>query len=296
MKALLLLGFMVLLPLRFAQAGTIALLTSLHVSAAKLKKIEAKFRANFDSFPHELKVYHAAGPTEIFNVLHSPDTISVIWVSHASKEETLTEGLAAREVIQDIWGNDVRHFFSTVHPNLRYLGIVGCQTRGIVEDYDTNGHYANNPNLVIHSEVKKVELFRSFNRALKAGIKALDLPHDTFAPLNVEDQITFQIERTPGKSGWLVIGDEVLGTLTEDHLDNRYELSYSKEKWEGLTNKNIRFIENLQYANTKDQLGLLKIKIRQDGSVKWSGFKDKEGALIGRGRQNLYIYRENKDS
>lgn len=291
MKTLFLLWFMVLLPARSAQAGNIVLLTSLKISSAKIKKIEMKFKASFGSLFQNLKVYHSAGPTEVFQILRSPETIAAIWVSHASKETKLVDGFEAREIIQDIWGNDIRQFFSTVHPNLRYLGIVGCQTKGIFEKYETDGHYTYNPDLVIQSEEKKVELFRSLDRALKKGIIALSMANIIEDTEDNQEQITFQIKRDSGKSGWLVLGDEILSTISEDHFSGHYEASYPREKWNNLSNRNIRFVENLQYKSEKNYLGTLRITMRSEHSARWIGFKGKDGVLIGREKQNLYIYK-----
>lgn len=290
MKIACFLFLMVLLSAQFVEAKAIVLMTSLELGPKKLKQIEGRFADTFKSSGHDLKIYHSAGPVEIYGVLRSPDTIAAFWISHSAGETKLAEGLGAGEIIQDIWRNDVRQFFSTVNPNLRYLGIVGCQTQGIFTKFKDAGHFENNPELIIHSEKKKVELFRSLKRALKEGVEVLSRS-ESLSDVTKEEVVHFEIKREAGKSGWLVLGDKVLEVLSEDHAKKIYRTTFPKERWEKLEMRNIRFVENRQYAHEEKSLGALRIRVKEDESVGWDGYKNKEGNFMGREKQNLYVFK-----
>lgn len=95
-----------------------------------------------------------AKASDLAFALHDPLAVSVIWVAHASTEE-LFSGMAP-EHISDWRKNDVKDLFRDVHPNIRFLGIVGCMTAGIIEKFRSRGSYDQNPTLLVWSEKGEV--------------------------------------------------------------------------------------------------------------------------------------------
>lgn len=142
--------------------------------------LEKRFRKAYGESGFGLRVVHEAGPRELAEVLKSPATIGVFWVSHSGSDDE-TEGQAARwdDVILDVAGNDVKELFQRIHPNIRWLGIVGCNAERIFEGFRARGHYRDNPELRIHSFDSKVEALSGLSRSLRASAEVLGDPEQT---------------------------------------------------------------------------------------------------------------------
>lgn len=94
-------------------------------------KLERIFRQAFDERLVQLRVLHRAQPDQTARVLQSPENVAVIYVSHAGMQYQGAGGIAASARITDFHFNSITKVFSRIHPNLRYLGLVGCTTEAI---------------------------------------------------------------------------------------------------------------------------------------------------------------------
>jgi hypothetical protein len=181
---------LLLLSSNLAQALTppsVVLVTSLDPKAGKsffdgsdwngnlvLEKI---FRKRFENSGYQIEVYHQADAQTLWNVLHSSNTAGVFFVGHAADEGSLGNGLESEGIIADISGNNLINIFTAVHPNIRFLAIVGCDARAIFDSFETRGFYKNNPSLQIFSFDHEVDPYDfpielSWNSGLTQAINA----------------------------------------------------------------------------------------------------------------------------
>ena len=264
--------------------GNIVMLTSLNLDEGKKERLERDFRkANVDTQAN-LIIHHEVGPALLFKVLSDPQTQKVFWISHSAEERPLVSGFVAEEVIKDIHGNDVKKFFTTTTRNLKFLAIVGCQSRAIIDGFIARNNYLDRPGLEFFSFRKKTELFKGLKLALAASLELRPRPIFEVPEQKIS---VLKLRSTPpseGDSGWVELGDRVLGLL--DQRVTSVELS--ETTWSAMSNPNIQVI----MSRPLQQIDIPHLTIEINGHKGlWQLFKGPSGEAIGRRGKNLYLYR-----
>ncbi|MFG1493605.1 hypothetical protein [Halobacteriovorax sp. ZH4_bin.1] len=136
-------------------------------------KLEKIFKKHFDKSGYNIVVKHSVDFHELRRQLHNPNNIAVFWASHAAGTSQNTTGSNNMGAVLSINGKDVKDLFKSVHPNIRYLGLVGCDAEGILNEISREGHYRYNPNLITHSFTKKIDARKGLKKSLKASVGQL---------------------------------------------------------------------------------------------------------------------------
>lgn len=166
-----------------AAAPTVVLLTSLKSPKIWYRpatwdlnnQLEKNFRRSFASSGYRLKVIHDASASDLEQTLRAPENIGVFWVSHAAAgDDNVDTTLGRDDVILDVYGENVKDIFQVIHPNLRYLAVIGCESESVFEGFKKSGTYINNPNLLFTYFNKPVDALRSLNYALNQWSILLD--------------------------------------------------------------------------------------------------------------------------
>ena len=97
-------------------------------------QLEAHFLNTFQNSGYKIKVIHQADPFELWQVLKSPDSVGIFWVSHSASEQTLHAGLSYADTVLDYEGNNVEALFNFMHPNLKWISLIGCYGSEIFEN------------------------------------------------------------------------------------------------------------------------------------------------------------------
>lgn len=105
--------------------------------------------------------------------LLNPNNIAVFWVSHAKDSQQISDGVSSDAAIVDYHGVDVKNHFKNIHPNMRYVGLVGCNAKELLEEYRSEGYYSNNKDLLIHSFDKKVDARIGLRKSIRKSAKQL---------------------------------------------------------------------------------------------------------------------------
>jgi hypothetical protein len=276
----------------FAFAGEVVLLTSLKLNGLNVRHLEKKFKKAFANSGHELVIHHKADPKTLHQVMTSDETEVVIWVSHAAGEQELKPGFKAEDIVLDIWGNDVKSFFTLVPKNMKFLGLVGCQAEKIIDGFRTRGNYDAYPNLQIMSFDKKVHLYSAFDKTVQAAATYLSTPHEhkeapalNAVEFNVE-RVTF--EESPSlQSGWVEFGDQVLAFF--DVNATSASGSVNENVFNKIERKNMKFFRAKSENSVDESLGRLVITPVQNIGT-WILFA-KDGKPIGGKDQQLYVYK-----
>lgn len=277
-----------------AAAGEIVLMTSLKLSGRNVRYMEKKFRKAFADSGHELVIHHMTDPRTLYTVMTSEKTEAAIWVSHAAGEQELGPGFKAEDIILDIWGNDVKNFFTLVPANLKFIGLVGCQAQKIINGFTERGNYVNHPDLEIMSFDKKVRLYSAFKKTLKAAKVSLSRPE---APRTIgSGKIDFVIERSSYENSptlqpaWLEVGDQVLAFFDLDQTSPLNETSIAENVFNQIERKNMKLFRARSQTSVNDSLGTLMIKpLENVGSWKLFG---RDGRPIGGKDQQLYVFKK----
>lgn len=91
----------------------------------------------------DIRVVHDANQVDLYNNLHDPENLAVFWISHANSSERFV-GTSLSERIVDSQYVDIAPIFQEIHPNIKWLGLIGCKTRQILEKYALQGAYLDN--------------------------------------------------------------------------------------------------------------------------------------------------------
>jgi len=143
---------------------TVVLLTALDPAAGKTALNGASWNSNkalekifVDRFVHSgyrLEVHHNVHAETLWGALNAPSSIAVFFVGHSASNSKFGRspgGLVAGGIIEDLDGGNLKEVFRRIHPNLRYLAIVGCDAAGLFKEFQAEGNYRNNPDLKIEA-------------------------------------------------------------------------------------------------------------------------------------------------
>lgn len=282
----------------FTFAGEVHLVTSLKLKENNIRYLERNFANAFKNSQLKTVIHHEADPETLYKIMTSDETEAVIWISHAAGDHHLQAGLKGTNIIADFYGNDVKKFFTLIPKNLRFLGIVGCQAKGIVDGFRERGNYASAPSLEIMSFEKKVRMYPSFQKVLKEAKKVLA---KNFVPHSNEETIPLKISRShlgdlPSlQPGWVEMGDKVLGIFSLNEMEPVSNLNISKAFWEStgeeVTKRNIKFMRLHSATTTDESTGVLNLEL--DPSLgQWKLFANRDRKPIGGKDQQLYIFKQ----
>ncbi len=124
----------------FAHAKpTVILLTSFEnphtlwqTESPLINNLENIFRKTYADSGYNIVVKHKASAYDLWNALHSPENIGVFWMSHAAPKIKINDSINFDGVINTINGGNVRSLFNHTHPNLRWLGIIACNSHDAI--------------------------------------------------------------------------------------------------------------------------------------------------------------------
>lgn len=266
-----------------AFAGHAVLMTSLELRPTNIRYLEKKFRKAFEKSDLKVVIHHQVKPETLYEVMTSEETEIALWVSHAAGKNAAFPGMSAQNVILDLWGNDVKNFFTLIPQNLKFLGMIGCESKLIFDDFKSRGNYEFTPDLAIMSFDKKVRLYSAFKETLKEAVKHIYRP----APrvLKSNDSVEIQISRDSNNStSWIEIGEQIVGFLPKGESSSNREIPLSL--WNQIKKKNAFHLRALPENN---ELDLIEISI--DGKTRWTLFANKDGRPIGNKNKHLYLYK-----
>jgi hypothetical protein len=148
--------------------------------------LESDFRKAFGSSGYVIEVKHDATAYDLAQELESPENIAVFWVSHAASTSGQSSALGLDNLIADEDGIDVSGVFQKVHPNLRWLGVVGCKAKPILDQYTQDGDYAGDPNLHIHSYSTVIDAEHGLIDSMNQSVAVIADPYrsDTYTQIH----------------------------------------------------------------------------------------------------------------
>jgi hypothetical protein len=287
--SLLLLCFLFIAP---AFAGNAVLLTSIKLNRPLHFYFETKFKRAYAKSGLNIVTHRETTPEILHQVLTDPETEILIWVSHAAADHEFLKGVGGKELILDQYGNDVKNFFSSTTPNLKFLGIVGCEAKSIFDGFTARGLYKDRPDLEIMSFSEKVWLHSGFNKTLEQSLTRAGAPTSEeiieHIPMIDLDVTVFKPVDTEVASGWIEMGDKVIA-MTAPELGNDFQIKLPLSDLEDAKNKNIRFVKSQSPTNAEAVLPYLDI-LSETGN--WKIFADKKGNAIGGKQKQLYVFKK----
>ncbi len=278
----------------WGQSPKVVMLTSLmdtkllnRSTNAKLEKaIEKSFTENFKMTSLEIEVHHLTTPKTLWQILNDETVVGIFWVSHAKEGRPITDSLTDPGTVRDAFGNDVKKFFKRTTPNLKFLGLIGCEGEAILREFQTQNLY--HPDLALFSFPKKVDALKGLKAALKAS-KNISLSGPLLSIDASSSSFSLDFIKTPtpapASSAIMVeISQEIVGIIPGNESTASIEIP--EGKWDAFPQRNIKL------TALKDSTGIEVVapyELRLN-SVKalWKAF-GKNGIPAGTA-QNLYLW------
>ncbi len=162
------LGFFFMGYQAFSATQKIALLTALEtdlrIDLAQLEKIG---KDSFGSYNYEFDIIHRASIYDLWQTLHSHQTIAVFWLSHAGCTEVPVPKFARQVAMPDINHFDATDILQEIHPNIRFLAIIACNSVEVIKKARTA--YELNQDLVIKSFDEKISPAEGLTEAMQSA-------------------------------------------------------------------------------------------------------------------------------
>ena len=230
----------------------------------------------------ETQVVTRATAADLKMALRDPQTTALFWLSHASPTHLLG-GLSAQGVIPDHEGVNVSSLFKKIHPNVKWVGLVGCYTNTIINEYKEEGFYKTNPSLQINGYDGIVFPSPGLSSSVWKAHSHLRSSKEKWPRLTCEEQ---QEDENDNKGFFLTVSrldsehrSDVLISINGHFLDFLTQAEENIEFWVP-DSVPIRKIEVIQ-ANLEinlPPLELLSIKSMY-GSVKWKALSYRDAPL-----------------
>jgi|GEM_PF-5679806 len=270
------------------------------------KELESEFKESLKDLVESKKIQldfkHQVPQDKIIQTLEREDLLAVFYVSRGKTKPTIFSVPVGSQVeqtmVSDLFGNEVLSLFPFVHPNLRFLGLVGQNPSTQVGEQKLAGHYAHAPFLHLEAPAKvylpqrglkkSLALFKEkFNAGVWSKNPPISCPEKKGFLINVER------EASPGQKlpGIRIMHRGVaLGTLPEfQGEENNKSVQQATLYIKIFTPANVADLRITAHAEVKNeaQLGLLTIRSPHfEGN--WNVFVDDQGQPVGK---NVNTYR-----
>jgi hypothetical protein len=143
--------------------------------------LEESFIRQFSDSRYLVEIKHDADQFDLWNVLHDPRNVAVFWLSHAGAAEggALGENLISTHSVIDAHGFDLTPVFQKIHPNLRFLAVIGCFSKQVMDSLPHLSHdtkHPDHPYLRLFTFSHKVDAKRGLHLAMDESKKILEIP------------------------------------------------------------------------------------------------------------------------
>lgn len=275
----------------------VVLLTSLPDADAVTKKLEYKFKKAFEPKGYETRVVHSADLSQLWNELHRSDNVGLFWLSHAGGGSGSAAGVSGG-VIVDKAGFDVAAAFSAIHPNLRFLGVIGCRSKDAlkIEPRPDFGSITFDRKVSASIALSKaIKASRKFieNEKTQRGYAAAACTGPAAVPVMIQRKFPTQTDKTvfpaaaikqkgkaiavfpAGAPGDTQVLQALLDWNDQEPLSSQFKLTLDSGA-------------AVSVAVSSVELGRLEIQTPQDTVSRWSLFSDRSGNPIGK---TSHVYR-----
>jgi len=131
------------------------------------KDLRKYFEKKMGETEFEVVFFENANQETLHSELINPKNIALFWISHATSFEGNESGLTFEDMIVDFEGGNVRDIFQKIHPNLKYLSVLGCKAGPILKKIKQDGFFVNNPDLLIYAKDSTISAKKEIKKSIK---------------------------------------------------------------------------------------------------------------------------------
>lgn len=284
-----------------ADARNLVLLTSLPPSQVKLEaKLEKLFLKKTLDFKDEFNfiIEHKADQEVLHQYLNDPETMALFWVSHGAYAKFKSSGaMKATPFLLDHQKDNVAKVFEKVNPNVKYLGIIGCNTQQILENIlkerSDLDYYVPNKKVIAQSALKRsIKNFR-YTHARKDNSLIVTKPVPA-------EQISIKRKTGdrpyPYKSLKVIVGKDLITVLPKmkPNSEQTFQIHIPQKDHYSKRELKIVFESGQSPFDETDYFGQLVIEHK--GEEKWKLFSRRDGKPFGTNERifNFNNYRGGK--
>ncbi len=281
----------------YAGEGKVVLLTSLLESRQAPRSAnqrlersaERRLRERFRRLDYEVVVEHRVTPRRLWEVLNDREVVGLFWISHARESQEVSTGFSAAGTVLDAYGNDVKKLFSRLPPHLRFLGMIACESRSLLEGYRQQGRYATQTSLVIHSYAGTIGGDTGMRQALEAAQavfeRPVDLPTTPAATPELVLEGRLHTALPDSTQLFLELNDEPMGVFA---AGEELEAVLTRNQWSWMARRNIKVTSFTTDPARRSPPPALSFHMPGE-NVEWEMF-GLDGRALGEVTQ-LYVYR-----
>ncbi len=146
-----------------------------------VQNLEELFVRKFTGTQYVIEIVHRADQFHLWSALHDPKNVAIFWLSHASSSggSTASSQLLSNQRILDSQGFDVTPIFNKIHPNLRFLAVIGCFSQSILNQLphlSQDPKHSDHPYLRLFTFNHKVDARIGLKKAIQESKRVLDIP------------------------------------------------------------------------------------------------------------------------
>jgi hypothetical protein len=281
-----------------ASARQIVLLTSLPLKDQKeAVKAERFFLKETKDFAQEyaIKVQHQADQETLFFYLNHPETHALFWLSHGAFQQTRSDvGVRAAPMLLDYQGDNVASIFRRIHPDVRFVGVIGCNTAQILEqlmqERELLDYFIPAKKVIGQISLKRaVRNFRYTHFRKDNQTRITEIP---------TDYLSVTVERRTGvdlpvyKSLKVFVGADLVTVLPKMGPNQRNEFELRIPHRPGLSRQDLRvvFDSGQNPHDERDHIGELQLSF--EGKYPWRLFGRSDGRPFGTNERIFHFMNE----
>ncbi len=111
--------------------------------------IAEDFSARLNGSGYSIQLQFEAQADQIREALTDPLAVGVFVAGHGTGESSFAPGLSTEAAFVDSQGQNILPLFSSIHPNMRFVAILGCDAEPAIQAFRKAGAYKDNPDLQI---------------------------------------------------------------------------------------------------------------------------------------------------
>ena len=246
---------------------------------------------------HKIIYINEADQEDIYKYLNDPETMAFFWLSHGGFKKIRGNRAGAIKpapILFDHNKDNVAKAFQKIHPNIKYISVVGCNSFQILE-----GTINSREDLGYYIPTKKVIATFALRKAIKRFKKHYwSYKYNYLKEDQVQDGVQIKITRstqTASKSLKVLVGRKLIGIIPktqgkEDQVFNYY-IPFSNE----LTKRDFKIVlasgQNAEDAT--DNFG--DIEITSSDRDMWKLFAKRDGTPFGV-NERVYLFKDNLEN
>ncbi len=273
-------------------AKNIVVLTSLPGSQLKttkrLNKIIKRKLSHFSNL--NLIVVNRGDQEVLHNYLNDPETVALFWLSHGGYKTLRSNdlGMMPSALLLDFNGDNVSKVFQKIHPNIKFLGIIGCNSSQILSPY-----LSMNKEVGSYIPTKKVVATWAMRKAIRKFKKHYSQNNYESITRPIEKkgyEITIKrISKTASKSLKVFAGKEFIGIIPKSKKNEFQEkiffipaVKMQKRKMK------ITFESGQSAFDATDNFG--DISLMHNQATFWKLFSKRDGTPFGT-NERIYLFK-----